>query len=90
MSTREQFRVLLTKNYGVYGSILISILFSIFGQSWLGLAMIFSFWTCLMAIYTLVLCFVHQIKDKKIILILSLVAIAAFCSGLLNLYYLFY
>lgn len=89
MNTREHFHFLLTKNYGVYTSILIPILFSIRGQSWLGFTMLLSFWVCLMMIYMLLLSFVHGIRDKKVILILIIVSLVALISGGFNLYFLF-
>lgn len=88
MTTHEYFRFLFKKNYGVYGSLLLVILLSIRAQNWLTFMMFFSFWIFLMTIYMLLVCFVHKIKDKKVLSILVCISLIAIASGILSFYFL--
>lgn len=88
MSTRECFRFLFKKNYGVYGSLLLVILLSIKSQNWLTFMMFLSLWFFLMTIYMLLVCFVHEIKDKKVLSILVCMSLLAIASGVLSFYLL--
>lgn len=77
MNTKETFRFLFRKNYGVYTSLLLPILFAIKAQSLGMFFLFFNFWLLLMTMYMLLVCFVNQIKDKKVITILSGIAALA-------------